>query len=130
MPETTISNGSKQKGVELKEACFLHRKEDNTNTSREQFMLAGLNLKLAPGDFIGVMGTVGSGKSSLLQVDCIYSVYYGLSLFLILSYQLNFKLKAQALLGELEPAGGEALLWRPRRGVGYIAQEAWLQVHG
>ena len=68
MPETTISNGSKQKGVELKEACFLHRKEDNT--SREQFMLAGLNLKLAPGDFIGVMGTVGSGKSSLLQVDC------------------------------------------------------------
>ena len=122
MPETTISNGSKQKGVELKEACFLHRKEDNT--SREQFMLAGLNLKLAPGDFIGVMGTVGSGKSSLLQVDCI------VSLFLILSYQLNFKLKAQALLGELEPAGGEALLWRPRRGVGYIAQEAWLQVHG
>lgn len=70
MPETTISNGSKQKGVELKEACFLHRKEDNTTTSREQFMLAGLNLKLAPGDFIGVMGTVGSGKSSLLQVDC------------------------------------------------------------
>ena len=55
--------------MELKEACFLHRKEDNT--SREQFMLAGLNLKLAPGDFIGVMGTVGSGKSSLLQVDCI-----------------------------------------------------------
>ena len=69
MPETTISNGSKQKGVELKEACFLHRKADNT--TREQFMLAGLNLKLAPGDFIGVMGTVGSGKSSLLQVDCI-----------------------------------------------------------
>ena len=57
--------------MELKEASFLHRKEDNTNTSREQFMLAGLNLKLAPGDFIGVMGTVGSGKSSLLQVDCI-----------------------------------------------------------
>ena len=30
----------------------------------------------------------------------------------------------QALLGELEPAGGEADLWRPRRGVGYIAQKA------
>merc|ERR1719394_985685 len=29
LPETTISSGSKQKGVELKEACFLHRKEDN-----------------------------------------------------------------------------------------------------
>ena len=96
LPETSISNGSKQKGVHLREASFLHRKEE---THSEQFMLAGLNLKLAPGDFIGVMGTVGSGKSSLLQ----------------------------ALLGELEPAGGEADLWQPRRGVGYIAQEAWLQ---
>ena len=96
LPETSISNGSKQKGVQLREASFLHRKEE---THSEQFMLAGLNLKLTPGDFVGVMGTVGSGKSSLLQ----------------------------ALLGELEPAGGEADLWQPRRGVGYIAQEAWLQ---
>ena len=34
-------------------------------------MLAGINLKLGPGDFVGVMGTVGSGKSSLLQVITI-----------------------------------------------------------
>ena len=76
----------------------------------------------------------GDGHGGQWQVELtaggLCSVYYGLSLLLILSYQLNFNLKAQALLGELEPAGGEALLWRPRRGVGYIAQEAWLQVHG
>ena len=37
-------------------------------------MLAGINLKLGPGDFVGVMGTVGSGKSSLLQVITILAL--------------------------------------------------------
>ena len=37
-------------------------------------MLAGINLKLVPGDFVGVMGTVGSGKSSLLQVITILAL--------------------------------------------------------
>ena len=71
LPETSITNGSKQKGVQLREASFLHRREE---THSEQFMLAGINLKLGPGDFVGVMGTVGSGKSSLLQVITILAL--------------------------------------------------------
>ena len=71
LPETSITNGSKQKGVQLREASFLHRREE---AHSEQFMLAGINLKLGPGDFVGVMGTVGSGKSSLLQVITILAL--------------------------------------------------------
>ena len=54
LPETSITNSSKQKGVQLREASFLHRREE---THSEQFM-----------------GTVGSGKSSLLQVITILAL--------------------------------------------------------
>jgi len=99
LPETSPGNTASDEGLELKDASFIHKKLEDEEIPEQSFKLDGLTLSLKPGELLGVVGVVGSGKSSLLQ----------------------------ALLGELEPAGGEAKLSRPRRGVGYVAQESWLQ---
>lgn len=39
---------------------------ENTAVQREPFKLSNINLEMKPGELIGVVGAVGSGKSSLL----------------------------------------------------------------
>jgi len=78
----------------------------NGNFSHEKsalplsFKLNGLNLSVLDGELIGVTGSVGAGKSSLLQ----------------------------AILGEMEPRGdGSIAVDKPQDGIGFVSQEPWLQ---
>ncbi len=48
--------------IEIKNVCVTF----NKNTPLEKTILKGLNLKIAPGDFITVIGSNGAGKSTLL----------------------------------------------------------------
>lgn len=48
--------------IEIKNVCVTF----NKNTPLEKTVLKGLNLKIAPGDFITVIGSNGAGKSTLL----------------------------------------------------------------
>ncbi|CAG9765420.1 unnamed protein product [Ceutorhynchus assimilis] len=63
------------------------------------FVLKGLDLKIRKGEFIGVMGPVGSGKSSLLS----------------------------AILAELSINTGTISISQVDSGFGYVTQQPWLQ---
>ena len=45
----------------------------NAGTVNEKVALSGLNLKLAPGDFVTVIGGNGAGKSTML--NCVSGAY-------------------------------------------------------
>ena len=62
---------------------------------QQQFVLSDINLTLKRGDFVGVIGRVGSGKSSLLG----------------------------AILGELNKEAGGITVREPVDGIGYVQQE-------
>ncbi|KAJ8922563.1 hypothetical protein NQ315_007593 [Exocentrus adspersus] len=63
------------------------------------FKLQDINLKIRKGEFIGVIGSVGSGKSSLLS----------------------------AILGELYIDSGEIAISQIESGFGFATQQPWLQ---
>ena len=63
------------------------------------FSLCDIDLSVEKGDFIGIIGKVGSGKSSLLS----------------------------AILGELRRNGGGIAVKDLPGGIGYVPQEPWLQ---
>ena len=65
LPENSPSTSSSSNSLVLREAGFQHKREEG----REQgFQLADLDVEVSAGQLLGVMGGVGSGKSSLLQV--------------------------------------------------------------
>lgn len=70
-----------------------------TSNAEFNFKLQGLDLRVEKGEFVGIVGRVGSGKSSLLT----------------------------ALLGELSRSRGSIYVRDPREGVAYVQQEPWLQ---
>jgi ABC-type bacteriocin/lantibiotic exporter with double-glycine peptidase domain len=63
------------------------------------FSLSDISLSVNQGDLIGVVGKVGSGKSSLLD----------------------------AFLGELDKVSGQIFVRDPYAGIGLVMQEHWLQ---
>ncbi|XP_050299303.1 ATP-binding cassette sub-family C member 10 isoform X2 [Anthonomus grandis grandis] len=73
--------------------------QSSSNISPEKFYLRGINLKVRKGEFIGIMGPVGCGKSSILS----------------------------AILAELAVHSGEISISQIDSGFGYVAQQPWLQ---
>ncbi|CAG9820276.1 unnamed protein product [Phaedon cochleariae] len=63
------------------------------------FQLNNINLKIKKGQFIGIVGSVGSGKSSLLS----------------------------AILGELSKTSGNIVISQIESGFGFVTQQPWLQ---
>ena len=47
----------------------------NLNTSNALHVLKGINLDVADGDFVSIMGASGSGKSTLLNIVGILDTY-------------------------------------------------------
>ncbi|KAI5634784.1 ABC transporter transmembrane region domain-containing protein [Phthorimaea operculella] len=100
------ANGNITNGIEMKEA-EKERKHTGlvlANVSASWLpdpivdTLRNLSITAAPGEFVGIVGLVGSGKSSLLQV----------------------------ILGELKPSHGSVSLGGAR--ISYASQEPWLFV--
>ncbi|XP_078069643.1 ATP-binding cassette sub-family C member 10-like [Mustelus asterias] len=94
--------------VELHDASFSwiprQASDDRSNNQNESrpdgnLELLNLNLMVKQGDLIGVVGKVGSGKSSLLA----------------------------AILGELNRRAGEVYVSTQKEGFGLAAQEPWIQ---
>ncbi|ESO85415.1 hypothetical protein LOTGIDRAFT_183817 [Lottia gigantea] len=74
--------------------------EDSTNeNSSSLLMLSNINLHIRKGQFLGIIGKVGSGKSSLLN----------------------------ALLAEMEKVGGRISIEKRDHGFSYASQEPWIQ---
>ncbi|XP_074596227.1 multidrug resistance-associated protein 1-like [Brevipalpus obovatus] len=65
----------------------------------EGFYLRNINLRISEGSFVAIVGTVGSGKSSLLS----------------------------ALLGEMECIKGQVRISSTHGNTAYVAQQAWIQ---
>ncbi|KAL1509095.1 hypothetical protein ABEB36_003889 [Hypothenemus hampei] len=90
--DSSLQNSFKGKGPgksKNKKVSFDHKK----------FSLSRLSFNIRKGEFIGIMGSVGSGKSSILL----------------------------AILAELSKHSGEILISQIDSGFGYVAQQAWLQ---
>ena len=73
--------------------------ELNNDATQNSIHISRLNFTVVKGEFVGVVGRVGSGKSSLLS----------------------------AILGEMKLEGGQISLNIPHNGVGYVQQDPWLQ---
>ena len=90
--------------IVLHNASFTHKAEEgssgdgDSSAAQQTFHLKQLNLSVKSGQFVGVVGPVGAGKSALLD----------------------------SLLGEMQRAGGRVAVTRGR-GVGLVKQEPWLQ---
>ena len=90
--------------IVLHDASFTHKAEEgrsgdgDSSAAQQTFHLKQLNLSVKSGQFVGVVGPVGAGKSALLD----------------------------SLLGEMQRAGGRVAVTRGR-GVGLVKQEPWLQ---
>ena len=72
---------------------------EDASSEANTFSLCDVDLSVERGDFIGIVGKVGSGKSSLLR----------------------------AILGELRRDGGGIAVSDFPGGIGYVPQEPWLQ---
>ncbi|GLV33119.1 uncharacterized protein CBL_10466 [Carabus blaptoides fortunei] len=73
--------------------------EDNNVTASQEFYLSGINLNVKRGDFIGIVGHVGSGKSSLLA----------------------------GILAEIAKDNGSVAVADLELGFGFVTQQPWLQ---
>ncbi|XP_045480272.1 ATP-binding cassette sub-family C member 10 [Harmonia axyridis] len=73
--------------------------ESSSRGEQRVFELNNINIKIKKGEFIGIMGTVGCGKSSLLS----------------------------AILGELHMTEGDIAISQVDGGFGFVSQQPWLQ---
>jgi len=64
----------KNKGIET-EKLTAEAEEDEENKPKKEFILKNLNLSIRKGDFVCIIGAVGSGKSSLLSTLIGYMIY-------------------------------------------------------
>ena len=86
--------------IVLRDCFFTHSsQEDRDSLSQEQFFLSDISVTIKAGELVGVSGPVGSGKSAFLD----------------------------SLLGEMQRMEGKVSVNRPRRGIGFVKQEPWLQ---
>lgn len=94
--EATCQGPDDQTVVKLEHAHFVWHK-----TKQESFELSDLSFSIHAGDFVCVVGPVGSGKSSLLA----------------------------ALLGELQMLSGQMSISEKysTQGIGFATQEPWIQ---
>lgn len=67
VPESLISGEKKEKcekkSLELKQVSYIY----NTGTAYEMHALKDVNLEIPQGQFVGIIGHTGSGKSTLIQ---------------------------------------------------------------
>ncbi|KAK9891612.1 hypothetical protein WA026_015576 [Henosepilachna vigintioctopunctata] len=75
------------------------RFEANQDADKTPFQLVNINVKITKGEFVGIMGTVGCGKSSLLA----------------------------AILAELHMTEGDIAISQVEGGFGFVVQQPWLQ---
>ncbi|KAL3266128.1 hypothetical protein HHI36_010314 [Cryptolaemus montrouzieri] len=73
--------------------------EASQEVDQGMFQLVDISIKIKKGEFIGVMGTVGCGKSSLLS----------------------------AVLAELQMTEGDIAITQVEGGFGFVTQQPWLQ---
>ncbi len=83
--------------VAIARGLFSHT--TSTVLTAADFRLGQINVMVDRGDFVGVVGKVGSGKSSLLA----------------------------SILGEVTKVGGQISVDWPESGIGFVPQEPWLQ---
>lgn len=88
----------KGKGKKSSTSRADQQQPDDDNILRD-FYLENLNLNIEKGEFVGIMGTVGGGKSSILS----------------------------AILAELTKQDGRIGVANLEQGFGYVAQQPWLQ---
>jgi len=81
--------------VVMYNASFVH----NSKEANPLFRLENLNLSVLDGELVGIIGPVGSGKSSMLEL----------------------------ILGELERVEGAIAVDKPAEGIGFVTQDPWLQ---
>ncbi|XP_069682959.1 ATP-binding cassette sub-family C member 10 [Periplaneta americana] len=98
-----VKNGSFRYGLDAEENQVTETQNKNEESESVQapikFLLTNITFTITKGQFIGVMGSVGSGKSSLLS----------------------------ALLAELDRESGVIALSDLDKGYGYVTQQPWLQ---
>jgi ABC-type multidrug transport system fused ATPase/permease subunit len=94
--EEHLENGDVEEGAE----DMKMKEKDKACDSGKLFRLTGLNCEVKRGQLIGIIGRVGSGKSSLLS----------------------------AMLGEMKQTRGEMRMTGSQRGKGvsYVGQKAWI----
>lgn len=76
-----------------------HKSEEKMQSEINEFYLQSINLRISKGSFVAIVGSVGSGKSSLLS----------------------------ALLGEMECVRGHVRISSTHADTAYVAQQAWIQ---
>lgn len=97
---TSRRRNVKDKGVGKKSSKTLEGSESQPEElAPSDFYLREINVCIRKGEFVGIIGTVGSGKSSVLN----------------------------AILAELTIQGGQVAVADLELGFGYVAQQAWLQ---
>ena len=80
------------------ESCNFNHAPTGSGLSLDSRLLSDINLKIGYADFIGIVGPVGSGKTSLLL----------------------------GMLGELERPDGTIYWNTPHDGIGYVTQSPWI----
>ncbi|OXA59126.1 Multidrug resistance-associated protein 7 [Folsomia candida] len=83
----------------MKESTAILAEQASFNWGAGELSISDLNLKVSKGQFIGIIGGVGSGKSSVLL----------------------------SILGELNKSSGSISVPNPNEGIGLVLQEAWVQ---
>ena len=73
--------------------------DDHDRITEHPDHISRLNFTIMKGEFVGIVGRVGSGKSSVLK----------------------------ALLGEMQREGGQLAFKIPHNGIGYVQQDTWIQ---
>lgn len=76
--------------VEFKDVKYVY----NENRPNETVAINGINLEINRGDFIGLIGHTGSGKSTLIQlINGLYKPSFGD----VITYSINTKEKGDKL---------------------------------
>jgi len=86
-------DSEENKAIFIQNLSAAHSRE-----SQRVFQLERLGLSVLVGEFVGITGTVGSGKSSLLEL----------------------------IVGEMQLEAGTIAVDKPSEGIGYVTQEPWL----